>query len=187
MLAWGTFLWSLVGCYSVWHLYMSYMTWLLHIFMRTQQAIRLRDWTCVWVDKSRSTRFARPCFRSFVHGSWAELRTTALDCSGIVARWLRRKSDWNSCKLHCSKLELRCRRQTTGYCDTGDSAQHAGGRHGYEHHCCNGPIYLDGRHACARETLQFCWWWSIVEELEFRHAVLLGSSLSRIASSDGEV
>ena len=83
--------------------------------MHAHQAIRLRDWICVWVEKSCHPCFTCPCFRSPVHGNGAWLRTTALVCcSGIVSRWERRKSDWNSWSDLCSKLVLHCKQWITG-------------------------------------------------------------------------
>ena len=45
---------------------------------------------------------------------------------------------------------------------------------------------LDGGHACAWETLNFRWRRRVMEELELRHVVLLGSSLARTACTDGK-
>ena len=45
---------------------------------------------------------------------------------------------------------------------------------------------LDGGHACARETLYLCWRRSVVEELELRHVVFLGSSLAGTTCIDGK-
>ena len=58
--------------------------------------------------------FACPCFRSLVHGSGAELRATALVCSGIVSRWQRQKNDWSSWNGHCSKMGTHCRQRIKG-------------------------------------------------------------------------
>ena len=52
--------------------------------------------------------------------------------------------------------------------------------------CDNNSICLDGRHARARDTLQFRKRRRVVEELELRQAVSLGGSLARPACFDGK-
>ena len=94
-------------------------------------------------------------------------------CSWAVSRWLQR-NDWSSwsgssaagrqCVTSCELSDL-----VSGDCSWYDDFGS-----------------LDGWHACARETLNLRWRRSIMEELELRHVVLLGSSLARTACTDGK-
>ena len=60
MPVWGTFWWSLV----VGILWTRARGWLSRIVMHAHQASRLRNWICVWVEKSCHPCFTCPCFRS---------------------------------------------------------------------------------------------------------------------------
>ena len=53
MLVWGTFWWGLVVV-ILWTLAHG---WLSRIVIHAHQAIRLRDWICVWVEKELSSMF----------------------------------------------------------------------------------------------------------------------------------
>ena len=78
-------------------------TWLIvaHRHARTSSPSAERLNLCLSGKKSC---FTCPCFQSPVHGSAAELRTTALVCFGIVSRRQRRENDWSNWNRHCSRL-----------------------------------------------------------------------------------
>ena len=90
--------------------------------------------------------FTCPCFRSLVHGSGAELRTTALVCcSGIVSRWLRRRTTGAVGTVTAAGWEC------TASSELHDRDSGINGR--CDNTYCDNSICLDGRHACALETL----------------------------------